>query len=163
MRLLTIMAVFAGMLLSAARAPAQSPSAETLAAARDLVVTMKATDQFNAIFPILMQSLKPAIVQDRPAVEKDFDAILPVIIESLRSRTTEMVDLMAAIYAQNFNVAELRDIAAFYRTPTGQEMLANLPAITQQSVVAGQKMAQSMLGDLQQRMIEELRKRGHSI
>jgi hypothetical protein len=42
-------------------ARAQSPTPETMAAAHELVVTMRSADQFKALLPIIMKNLKPAI------------------------------------------------------------------------------------------------------
>jgi hypothetical protein len=55
----------------------QSPPPDALTAARELIVTMRAADQFKAILPVVVRNLKPAIVQGRPEVERDFDAIMP--------------------------------------------------------------------------------------
>ena len=57
-------------LMSAAPAPAQSP--DSVAAAKDLMVVMHSADNFKTIMPQLMAALKPAIVQGRPDVEKDY-------------------------------------------------------------------------------------------
>ncbi|HVG52261.1 MAG TPA: DUF2059 domain-containing protein [Xanthobacteraceae bacterium] len=124
---------------------------------------MKSADQFKMLFPMMLQQLKGAIVQGRPEVAKDFDAIQPMMIELVNARAAELIDGMALIYAQNFTAAELRDITAFYRAPTGQKLLEKLPAIAQQSMFIGQKFGESLMGDLRPRIIEELRKRGHNI
>jgi hypothetical protein len=52
---------------------------------RELIAAVKATDQFKALLPI-MQGLKPAIVQGRPGVEKDFDTLMPVILDGASQR-----------------------------------------------------------------------------
>lgn len=162
MRRLAFVLAFAAA-VATAPVQAQSVPPEALAAARELVAAMKMTDQIKTVFPIMMQNLKPIITQNRPEVGKDYDAIMPMMIERALARTNELVDLMAATYARNFSVAELRDIAAFYRTPTGQKLLEKMPAVMQQAMTAGQQFAQTVVNDMQQRIIEELRKRGHNI
>jgi len=112
---------------------------------------------------VLMQGLKPSIVQNRPAVEKDFDAILPIILDTANAGMIDLVDAMAAVYAITFTPAELRDITAFYKTPTGQKIVEKTPALAQQSMAAGQAWGRSMATDLQAKMVNELRKRGHNI
>jgi hypothetical protein len=160
--LLVAFTLFAALLAGTA-ARAQPIPPDALAAGRELVAAAKMVDQIKTMFPALMQSLKPAIVQNRPEVERDFDAIMPMMIEGALARTAELADLIAAIYARNFSVAEMRDITAFYRTSTGQKLLEKLPAVMQQALAAGQQFAQTVVGDMQQRMIQELRKRGHNI
>jgi uncharacterized protein len=142
--------------------PTLPPPPENLAAARELIQVMKATDQFKVLLPTIMQALKPAFVQGRPEMEKDFDAILPAINGVAARRVNELAEALAVIYASNFSVGEIHDIAAFYRSPTGQKLLAQQPVIAHESMVAGQRWAQSLSSELRQAISEELRKRGHA-
>jgi uncharacterized protein len=148
-------------LISAAPAPAQTP--EAVAAAKQLMTTMRSADQFKAIMPQLMRALKPAVAQNRPEVERDFDALVPVLLEAMNARVNEILDKVAAVYAKNFTVAELNEITAFYRGPTGQKFVQRLPTVMQESMAIGQQLGQQIGAELQQRMIEELRKKGHNI
>ena len=149
--------------LSVCAAPAQTPDPDVTAAARSLVETMKLNDRFKAILPLILQGLKPAFVQDRPDVERDFDALLPKMTEAFAPYYSSMVDAIAAIYADNFTAQELRDIENFYRQPTGQKLLAKTQTILQQSMQVGQTFGKKAAEDLAQRMADELRKRGHDI
>jgi hypothetical protein len=157
-----IAAALLGSLLVAPAALAQTPPPEATSAARELIVAMKATDQFKAILPLIMQNLKPAIVQNRPDVEKDFDAITPAMIDMAMSKLPALTELMAQVYARNFTTAELNDLKAFYKTPTGQKLLQSMPVITQQSLAAGQQFAQTIVIDLQKQIADEMKKRGHT-
>lgn len=163
MRWLTIVVALAVTLLAIAPSRADSPSPETLAAARELVAAIKATDNFKAILPTLIQTMKPAIVQGRPAVEKDYDAIMPMMMDIATSRLSDVAELMAQVYARNFTVSELHDLQAFYRTPTGQKLTQMTPVIAQQSMLVGQQWGKSIAGELRARITDELRKRGHDI
>jgi len=164
-----IIAVFAAVFFAISPVQAQTqpqptlpPPPENLAAARELVLVMKATDQFKALLPTIMQALKPAFVQGRPEMEKDFDAILPAINDVAARRVNELAEALAVIYASNFSVAEIHDIATFYRSSTGQRFLDRQPLIAQESLVAGQKWAQALSSELRQAIAEQLRKRGHA-
>jgi uncharacterized protein len=162
-----ICAFFAVVLFAAGPVWAQTqptlpPPAENLAAARELVQVMKATDQFKALLPTILQALKPAFVQGSPDKEKDFDAILPAINNVAARRVNELAEALAVIYASNFSVAEIHDIAAFYRSPTGQKLLAQQPVIARESLVAGQKWAQTLSSELGAAIADELRKRQHA-
>jgi len=144
-------------------AAAQTSPEDAMAAARELVVTMRTADQFKALMPIIVRNLKPAIVQNRPEVERDYDAIMPPMLEAMSARVNALIDEITTLYARSFSVAELNDITAFYRGPTGQKFLEKLPQITQDSMAIGQKFGQSIAAETQNRIVEELRKRGHKI
>jgi hypothetical protein len=148
--------------LQAQTPPTLPPPPQNLAAARELVRDMRATDQFKVLLPTIMQALRPAFVQGRPEMEKEFDAILPAINDVAVRRVNELADALAVIYASNFTVAEIHDIAAFYRSPTGQKFLAQQPLIARESIVAGQRWAQTLSSELREAISEQLRKRGHT-
>lgn len=152
-------------LLCGSPAAAQSPSPppEVMAAARDLVVAARAADSLKTLLPILMQQLKPAIVQGRPGIERDYDAIIPQLLESMKARSEAFAEGVAVVYAHHLSVDELHQLAAFYRSPIGQKFLEQMPLIAQESMAMGQKLGQDIGRELRDHMIEELRKRGHNI
>ena len=161
--MLFAVSILAATLLCGGPAATQAPPPDAVAAAKELVVTMRAADQLKTLLPLIMQQMKPAIVQGRPQVEKDYDAIMPTLVDGMLARSNELVELMAIVDARNFTAAEIGQVTAFYRGPVGQKFLEKMPAIAQESMAAGQKWGQEVAGDLRGRIIEELRKRGHNI
>jgi hypothetical protein len=149
--------------LALSPASAQSPSPDAIAAARELIVASRASDQFKTLMPLITQQLKPAIAQGRPEVERDYDKIMPLMNEMAQRQFAKLADDMAAIYAKNFSVEEMRQITAFYRSPIGQKFLERFPAVAQESLIVGQKFGESLVRELQQNLTEELRKRGHKL
>ena len=127
------------------------------------MITMRFADQFRATFPMVMQNLKPAIVQNRPEVERDFDAVVPLLLDTMSPRLNEVIEAMASMYALYFTADELRDLTSFFRTPTGEKYLQKAPTVIQQSMAIGQRFSQSIAPEMHNRVIEELRKRGHKI
>jgi hypothetical protein len=67
------------------------------------------------------------------------------------------------MYAEAFTEQELRDLIAFYRTPTGKKALTLLPELLSQGAQMGAIEARSRQSELQQmiqRRAEELRESG---
>ena len=158
------LSIIAGMLLfSICAAPAQTPSPDAMKAARGLVTTMKLADQYKAILPGILLSLKPALVQDRPEIERDYDAMMPMITEAFTPYYAAMVDDIAAVYARNFTPGELREMEAFYRQPVGQKLLEKAQAVTQQTMQVGQDASRKAAEDLRARLTEALRQKGHKL
>lgn len=151
------------MLLSAPAVRAEPPASDAMEAARSLVTTMKLADQYKALLPAILLSLKPALVQDRPEIERDYDAMMPMMADVFTPYYTSMVDGIAAIYATNFTAAELRDIEAFYRQPTGQKMLQKMPVLSQQALAVGEEIGRKAAEDLRQRLTQALRQKGHKL
>lgn len=141
----------------------QGPSPESRAAARELVETMRAAEQLKTLFPMIIQQLKPAIVQNRPEVEKDYDSFMPQILVQANARMAEFVDSIALVYAQHFSAEELRAITQFYKAPVGQKFIQLMPRIMQDSMAVGQKFGESLAADMRNKIIEKLREKGHKL
>jgi uncharacterized protein len=151
------------VLTLAAAGPAAAQSPDAVAAAKELMGVMHATDNVKTIIPQLMQALKPAMVQGRPEVARDFDALMPMMIQAMTSRVDEMLDKIAGVYARKFTPEEMREMIAFYRAPVGQKVVQELPNIMRESMTIGQQWGQQLGSELHERMLEELRKKGHNI
>jgi uncharacterized protein len=158
-----IVGLLAILLFSLTPVRAQSPASDAEAAARELIVTMKIDDQFKALLPMIMKTMKPAIVQNRADVEREYDALVPVLLAGMQARLGEFSDAVVAVYASNFSADELRAATAFYRTPAGQTFLQKSPLVAQQTMLLGQKFGQSVGADAQKRMIEQLRGKGYKL
>jgi uncharacterized protein len=151
------------LVFSICAAPAQKPSPEAMTAARSLVTTMRLSDQYKALLPGILLGLRPALTQDRPEIERDFDAMMPTIVDAFAPYYNAMVDNIATIYASNFTAGELREIEAFYRQPVGQKLLQKSAALAQQSNQVGQDSSRKAADDLRARLTQALRQKGHKL
>ena len=157
-RLLIICSI---LLFSTCAAPAQTPSPEAMTAARSLVTTLGLSDQYKALLPVILLGLKPVLTQERPEMERAFDAVLPKMAETYAPYYTAMVDAAATVYANNFTVDELRDIEAFYSRPAGKKLLEKSQAIAQQTTQVGQETGRKATEALRARLSELLRQTAH--
>src|SRR5215468_7816056 len=100
---------------------------------RHMLTTMKLGNQYKALLPVILLNLKPTLVQDRPEIERDYDAMTAMIADTYTPFYNEMLEGAAAVYATNFTTDEMRQIEAFFRLPVGQKLLERWPGITQQT------------------------------
>lgn len=149
------------ILLSTGVARAQNPSPDSLAAARTLVTTLKLGDQYKTLLPGILFSLRPVLSQDRPEIERDFDAMVPTVLETYSKYYNTMIDSAAELYAKTFSIDELRAIETFYRSPAGQKYLAKSGDLAQLSRQIGEDLSRKAADDLKARMIQLLRDKGH--
>jgi hypothetical protein len=156
--------IIAGLcLFSVCTASAQAPSAEAMTAARNLVTTMKLPEQYKALLPSILLGLRRTLTQDRPEIEKDYDGMKPMVDAAFTPYYTKMLDDVAAIYASNYTVAEMRDMEAFFQRPVGQKYLEKTPAVTQQIGQVTQDASRKAADDLRARLTEALRQKGHKL
>jgi uncharacterized protein len=151
------------LLCSICASPAQTPSPDAMTAARSLVTTMKLPDQYKALLPAILLTLKPALVQDRPEIERDYEAMMPMIVDAFAPYYATILNEVAAVYANNFTVSELHELEAFYRQPVGQKFLGKSQAITQQTLQVSQDASRKAAEDLRTRLTEALRQKGHKL
>jgi len=151
------------LLFSMSGASAQTPSPEAMTTARSLVTTMKVADPYKAMLPATMKGLRRALTQERPEIERDYDALMPTIENAFKPYYATIVDDIAAVYANNFTVGEMRAIDAFYRQPVGQKLLEKSPALMQQTSQAGQDASRKGVEDIRARVTEALRQKGHKL
>jgi hypothetical protein len=159
-RLLSIASI---VLCLACAARAETPTPEAMTAARSLVTTMKLADQYKAILPGILLGLRRPLTQDRPEIERDFDAMMATTVDTFAPYYERMLDAAAAVYAGSFTVDELHQIEAFYRQPVGQKLLEKNPVIAQQMQQIGQEAGRKAADDLRTRLIEGLRAKGHKL
>lgn len=143
--------------------PAAAQSPEQTALAREMLVVMRAADNFDAVLPAVMNALKPVITRGDPKVAKDWDEISPIMAKEFSALKGSLLDDIAGIYAKSFEAGELRAFVAFYRTPAGDKLARLTPTLAQQTMAVGQSFGQKVAGRLAERMQEELRKRGNKI
>ena len=155
-----LLSISGALLLFLCNAQAQAPSPEAMDAVRKLVVTLKIADQYRAALPQLLLKLRPVVTQDRPEIEHDYDAMTAPGSDIYAPFAAGMIDQIAALYATNFTVEELRQIEAFYVQPAGRKLLEKSDALAQASAQIGQDVNQKAVDDLKQRLTEALRQKG---
>lgn len=162
-RAVAMIVCLAAALVLGGPAASQPVSQDARAAALELLSTMRMVEQFKLILPVIMKQLKPAIAQGRPEVERELDAMMPLMIELMNKRTDELVEATVAVYVRHFTADEMRHLIAFYKQPVGQKFLEKMPVVFKESFAIGQKFGQSIAAELRNRLVDELRKRGHKI
>jgi uncharacterized protein len=159
-RLLILASLF---LLSIGAASAQTPPADAMAAARSLVTTMRLPEQYKALLPAILLGLRRTLTQDRPEIETDYDSMQPTVEAAFTPYYTAMLNDVAAIYANNFTVAEMHDMETFFQRPVGQKYLDKAPALTEQINKVTQDASRKAAEDLRTRLTEALRQKGHKL
>lgn len=61
---------------------------------------------------------------------------------------------LALIYAEEFTVEELKEMTAFYKTPTGQKVSQKLPLLMAKGMQLGQSRVQENLAELQKAIMD---------
>lgn len=97
--------------------------------------------------------------------------IEPNVVAAIRDETNKIMheefiesrfmhEMSYEIYHKYFSTDELKDVVAFYKTPTGRKMTKHLPQITQEAMLAGQQHAISIQPKIERRLAARLKEEG---
>src|SRR5215203_5857701 len=126
----TSVAVF--MLTAPAFAQGQ-PSASHLALARDVAIGSGMTRSFDAMTEPLLAQLQQMNVT-RPEIKQDLDQVVVTLRPEVEQQKQKMVESAARAFASRLSEAELKDIAAFYKSPAGMKYVQTQPGILDEIV-----------------------------
>jgi uncharacterized protein len=157
--------------LIAAPAMAQTPPATTgkpasaaaIAAAKEILAMKNANAMYADAVPSLVEQTKNTLMQSNLNYQKDLNEVAVIVAKSLAGREKEIGEGMAQIYASEFTEQELKDLAAFYKSPLGQKVIANEPKAIQSSMAFMQQWAHSFADMINGQFRAEMKKRGKQI
>ncbi|MGV7210530.1 DUF2059 domain-containing protein [Oxalobacteraceae bacterium A2-2] len=165
-----------GAVPALAQAQASAPAAvdpAATAAARELFEAMNYRTLMLSVMQQMSQNIGASMrasaeaainnnlqmsAEDKQKALARMEASMPQAISSVQDLVNDptLVDEILAetvpIYARNFSPDELKQIAAFYRTPVGAKMLATMPRLMGEGMQVGQQVVQRRLGPMLQKM-----------
>lgn len=160
-----------------AAAPAAAPATTaadpaTIAAANELLAAMDFRAVSKNSFVMLRKSM-PAMMQQgitasisnspkldaaqkKAALEKMRRQLPPALtaVDTMFDDPALMDEMMvetAKLYARHFTAPELRQIAAFYKTPVGAKMVAAMPQLSAESMQMGQRIVMPRIAAIMQK------------
>lgn len=145
----------------AAIAQGPQPSAAAMLVAKQLVTVTGATTLFSPLVAGVVEQSKLLYLQQNPMLQKDLNEIAAQMRTELQPRFAEVEDEVARQYATHFTEQELKDILAFYESPTGKKMLVEQPKVVNNSMQFAQNWANKLSTEVTAKMRDELKKRGH--
>ncbi len=162
MKRLVVLAVICGSLAFAAARAEDAPSPEALKAAQELAQIVSA-DTVNQMSAAMTAQIWPNI-ESSLATKIDAATLAELRTEfekSVAAFANETMHSSPAVYARTFTAQELRDILAFYKTPTGTKALHTMPKVIGEVMAEMAPRMQTFQQDLNTRMIAILEKHGY--
>ena len=118
---------------------------------------------FEPLIAGVVEQAKILFLQQNPALAKDLNEIATKLRADLQPRFSELANEVARLYAINFSEQELKDILAFYQSPTGKKLLTAQPQVVDASMNFAQTWANNLSDEVVAKMRDELKKRGHNL
>jgi hypothetical protein len=139
------------------------PSANSVKLAREILNLKNSGFLFESMVPGVIERVKSMLQQTNPTLGKDLDLVAASLRKTYAPRTNELMTQIAQVYASRFSETELKEIAVFYRTPTGKKVIEFEPRIFDEALEGlkgwQEKFAEEVIG----RFRGEMKKRGHDL
>jgi hypothetical protein len=97
-----------------------------------------------------------AMIDAQVQANAELEPYRDVVLEWARTYLTweAMAPALIKIQMEYFTESEIRDMTAFYRTPTGQKALATLPEVMQRGAAIGADVATAHQTELERMILE---------
>jgi uncharacterized protein len=135
-------------------------TASHLQAAREVLVGSGISRSFESFIPQFIDQAKSNISGTRPELIKDLEEISKTIATQLDAERAEMIELGAKVYANRMSEAELKDISAFFKTPSGLRYVSTQPQVLEELFGEMQAWSQRLGAKIIDIFRVELKKRG---
>jgi hypothetical protein len=142
---------------------AQTPTPGALAAAKELVVLKGAAAMFNPLVPGVIESAKNSFLPTNPQLATPLNQVALALRKEYETKSGEVVDEVAKVYAAHFTEQELKDIIAFYKTPAGKKLVADEPRVLEDGMKAAQNWATQFSDVVIERFRVEMKKKGYTL
>ncbi|MFO1149150.1 MAG: DUF2059 domain-containing protein [Alsobacter sp.] len=144
---------------AAPAAPAPAPTASHLAVAKEVINASGLGRNFDFLVPQLMDQLRNAFAQTRPEIMDELTKTLVALKPEFDQQKEVVMNAAATAYASALSEAELKDIAAFFKSPAGVRYVTTQPQVLDKLYAEMQTWSRSMSDLMLARTRQEMKKK----
>lgn len=144
-------------------ASAQQPSASAIATAKELLELKGALKMADVLVPGIVESAKNSLLPTHPQLAKPLNEVADLLRREFAPRTAEVATEFAKVYAAQFTEQEMKEVIAFFKTPTGRKFVAQEPAVLDQALTRTQNWSNAVSDEVFTRFRAEMKKRGYEL
>jgi uncharacterized protein len=144
-------------------ARAEEPTPAAIAAARELLSVKGASALFDPVIPGVVESVKNSFLPTNPQLGKELNEVSAQLRKEFEPKRIEIFAEVVRVFATRFTEKELKEITAFYRTPTGQKMLREEPLAIEDGLKGAKVWADNFSEIVMTRFRAEMKKKGHTL
>jgi uncharacterized protein len=161
-RLFLAMACAALVLTASGAVPARAddPSPTAVADARTVIVASGISKSFDFMVPQMLGMLERNVTATRPDIKDKLHATLLQLEPEFAKTEDAVINAAAAGLAKRLSPAELKDVVAFFQSPSGKKYVEATPGMLEDVVAALEAWRQKLSTDMMTRVREELKKQG---
>jgi uncharacterized protein len=142
---------------------AHQPSQPAIQMAKQILETKHADAIFDPLVRGVVVKTRDFFMQTNFMWSKDLNEVTDVLIKQYSTRTAELMNDAARIYASHFTEPELKQLLTFYQSPLGQKVIAEEPKAADESMSSAATWADKLSEEVINKMRAEMKKRGHDM
>ncbi|MEP3629422.1 MAG: DUF2059 domain-containing protein [Hyphomicrobiales bacterium] len=129
----------------------------------EAVYISRTTRAFGEVLPNLARRVRARLIERSPKLKDPIERAVEEVALELAERQAELDLLIARNWAERFNEQELRDISAFYATPTGTKLAKANTELIAAGLDIARQWGQQMGAEMVSAVTEKLKKQGHQL
>jgi hypothetical protein len=145
-------------------ASAQDVSQQKADKIREMIRLAEADKMVDAILPIFEEQMKKSIRQNVPNMPKEHvDIIAETMQDEMRASSNVFFELMIPQYDALLSEQVIDDTIAFYKTPSGKELIKATPHMATIGARVGQQWAQMIAPKAAQKAKQKAKALGYNL
>ena len=110
---------------------------------------------------VMVEQMTDLLKQSNPEIPPRAFTILEEEVDAIiREELGAFVEMLYPIYHDHFTLSEVNGLISFYETPLGRKVVATLPLITQESMLAGQQWGETLAPKIGPRIMRRFQEEG---
>ena len=139
------------------------PSPAAVLLAKQILETKHAGVIFDPLIRGVVIKTRDFFMQTNFMWGKDLNQVADDLIKQYSSRSGELMNDAASIYASHFAEPELKQLLTFYLSPLGQKVIAEEPKAADETMALAGSWADNLSEEVITKMRAEMKKRGHDL
>jgi len=140
-----------------------APSIAHVQIAREVIELTGIAQSFESAYTEFRDRTRQLVGVTRPELSKDMNEVIAALKPEADRKRDDMILASADIFARKMNEADLREVAAFFKSPIGQRYNAARPLAIDEIFTVLQTWSVQTSNYMFQRFSEEMGKRGHKM
>ena len=129
----------------------------------ETVFITRTTRAYGEVLPNLARRVKARLAERYPKLKEPIEQAVDEVALTLIERQGELDLMIARSWAERFSEQELRDISAFFATPTGAKLAKANTELIAAGLDIARQWGQQMGVEMVRAVTEKLKKQGHKL
>jgi hypothetical protein len=139
------------------------PSPQAIALAKELIFLKGGQQMFGPVVPGVIESTKDVFLPTNPNLSKPLGEVSAQLKSEYASKSDELMNEVAKVYATHFTEQELKEIVAFYKTALGKKLLNEDPIAIEAGFKRAKEWANDFSNQVMTKMRAEMKKKGYDL